>query len=78
MLRRVVTILLGTKMVKNQTLWVMLPKMSAYWGDFDEIKYMSFLIKYDESLDKCNEIWDKVSKVIKKVLIVSLYTMINI
>ena len=52
--------------------------MSAYWGDFDEIKYMSFLIKYDESLDKCNEIWDKVSKVIKKVLIVSLYTMINI
>ena len=26
------------------------PKMSAYRRDFDETKYMSFLIKYDELL----------------------------
>ena len=28
--------------------------------------HMSFLIKDDKLLKKCNEIWDKVSKVIKK------------
>ena len=39
---------------------------------------MSFLIKNDELLDKYNEIWDKVNKVIKKDLIVSLCTMTNI
>ena len=34
----------------------MLPKMSAYRRDFDETKYMSFLIKDDELLEKYNEI----------------------
>ena len=29
----------------------MLPKMSTYRRDFDETKYMSFLIKNDESLE---------------------------
>ena len=33
-----------------------LPKMSAYKKDFDETKYMSFLIKDDELLEKYNEI----------------------
>ena len=32
------------------------PKISAYRTDFDEIKYMSFLIKDDELLKKYNEI----------------------
>ena len=30
--------------------------MSAYRKDFDETKYMSFLIKLDELLEKYNEI----------------------
>ena len=33
--------------------------MSAYTGDFDETKYMSFLIKDDELLEKYNEICEK-------------------
>ena len=48
----------GTKMVKKvKPLCVMLPKISAYRRDFDETKYMSFLIKNDELLDKYNDIW---------------------
>ena len=31
--------------------------MSAYRRDFGEIKYMSFLIRDDELLEKYNEIW---------------------
>ena len=46
----------------------MLPKMSAYGRDFDETKFMSFQIKNDELLEKYNEIWDKVSNIIKKGL----------
>ena len=34
--------------------------MSAYIKDFDETKYLSFLIKDDELLEKYNEIWEKV------------------
>ena len=33
--------------------------MSAYRKDFDETKYISFLIKYYELLEKYNEIWEK-------------------
>ena len=33
--------------------------MSAYNKDFDETKYISFLIKDDELLEKYNEIWEK-------------------
>ena len=40
--------------------------MSAYRVDFDEIKYISFLIKDDELLEKYNEIWEKVKNSIKK------------
>ena len=31
--------------------------MSAYRRDFDETKYISFLMKDDELLEKYNEIW---------------------
>ena len=34
----------------------MLQKMSAYRGDIDETKYMYFLIKDDEFLEKYNKI----------------------
>ena len=44
----------------------MLPKMSTYTRNFDETRYMSFLIKDNELLEKYHEIWDKVSKTIQK------------
>ena len=50
--------------------------MSAYRKDFDETEYMTFLIKYDELLEKYNEIWEKVKNNIKKNL--NLYTVENI
>ena len=34
--------------------------MSACRRDFDETKYMSFLIKDGELLEKYNKIWEKV------------------
>ena len=43
----------------------MLPKMSACRRNFDDTKCMTFLIK-DESLEKHNKIWDKVSSTTKK------------
>ena len=51
----------------KDALCIFLSKINAYRRDFDEIKYMSFLIKKDEILEKCNEIWEKISKSIKKV-----------
>ena len=56
---------------------IMLLKMSACRRNFDETKYMFvfFLIKDNEMPEKYNEIWGKVSKDIKKDLIVSLYTI---
>ena len=40
--------------------------MSAYRKDFDETKYMSFLIKDDELLKKFKKIWKKVKNTIDK------------
>ena len=40
--------------------------MSAYGRDLDETKYMSFLVKDNQLLEKYNEIWEKVSTSIKK------------
>ena len=40
--------------------------MSAYRKDFDETKYISFLIKDDELLQTYNEIWEKVKNYVKK------------
>ena len=45
---------------------IMLPKMSRYTKGFSETKYMSFLIKDDELLEKYNKIWDKINNIIKK------------
>ena len=45
----------------------MLPKTSAYVKRFDgQIKWMYFLIEYDDLLEKYNTIWDKVSADIKR------------
>ena len=40
--------------------------MSAYRRDFDGTKYISFLIKDDEVLEKYNENWENVRHSIKK------------
>ena len=40
--------------------------MSAYRKDFDKTKCMYFLIKDEKLLEKYNEIWKKVSNIIKK------------
>ena len=40
--------------------------MSAYRRDFDKTKCMSFFIKGKKLLEKYNEIWKKVSNIIKK------------
>ena len=36
--------------------------MTAYRKDFDETKYVSFLMKDDELLEKYHEIWEKQSQ----------------
>ena len=53
-------------MLKNRSLCIFLPKISAYRKSFDETKYMSFLIKDDKLLESHNEIWEKLKKIIKK------------
>ena len=40
--------------------------MTAYRKDFDETKYLSFLIKGDELLEKYNEISEKRKDNLKK------------
>ena len=40
--------------------------MNAYRKDFDETKYMSFLLKDDKLLEKYNEIWKKTKNSIIK------------
>ena len=51
--------------------------MSTYSGNFDETKYMSFLVKNSELLENYNDIWENVKNSIKKNLIVNLYTIKN-
>ena len=51
---------------KNRPLCILLPKMSAYRRGFDKTKCMYFLIKDEKLLEKYNEIWKKVSNIIKK------------
>ena len=50
---------------KIRPLCIFLPKITAYRKDFDETKFMSFLIKDDELLEKYNEIWEKVKDSLK-------------
>ena len=59
-------------------IYIMLPKMSRYVHSFDESKYISFLIKDHELIEKYGNILDKVSNNIKKDLIVNQYTIKNI
>ena len=40
--------------------------MRVYRKNFDETKYITFLMKDDELLEKYNKIWEKVENNIKK------------
>ena len=67
MIKRDLNISLAAKMIKKiRPFWIYLPKMTAYRRDFDKTKYMSFLIKDDKLLEKCNEIWETVRNGIRK------------
>ena len=51
----------------NKPLNIRSPKTSAYVKSYDEqTKWMYFLIKDDDLLEKYNTIWDKVSADVKK------------
>ena len=52
--------------------------MTAYRKYFDEIKFMSFLIKDDKLLEKYNEISKKLKDSLKRNLIVNYYKRKNI
>ena len=53
--------------VKVKLLSIMFPKTSSYIKSYDgQTKWIHFLIKDDELLEKYNTIWDKVSTNIKK------------
>ena len=51
-------------------LCIMLPKRSAYGRDFDETNYTSLLVKDEKLSEKNNNIFDKVSEIIKSPKIV--------
>ena len=58
---------MATKILKKiRPLCVFLLKMSAYRRNFDETKYMPFLITNDELLEKYSQIWEKVRNSSKK------------
>ena len=54
-------------MLKNETFTLIFPKMNAYRRDLDETKYISFLIKDDELLEKYNKIWKKLKTLSKRI-----------
>ena len=59
--------LIGYKYAKKiRPLCIFLPKMTAYRKDFDEIKFMSLLIKDHELLQKYNDIWEKIKDSLKR------------
>ena len=51
--------------------------MSAYRRDLDETECIYFMVKEEKVFDKYIEIWEKISNIIKK-LIVNLYIVQNI
>ena len=47
-------------------LCILHPKLSIYERDFDKSKCMYFLINDENFFDKYNEIWVKVSNIVKQ------------
>ena len=54
----------NTKTIRHSCIF--LPKIIAYRKDFDDTKFMSFLIKAGELLEMYNEIWGKVKDSLKR------------
>ena len=70
---------IGYKSAKKiRPLCIFIPKMSAYRRSFGETKYMSFLMKDDESLEKYHKFGKKLEIVPKTNLKLGLHTMKNI
>ena len=47
-------------------LWIILPQMSGYMKYFKKGgKNMSFVIKDDDVLNKCDELWNKIKTILK-------------
>ena len=78
MVKKDLSILLVTKMLKKLNAYVYFLKMTAYRKDFDETKYMSFLIKDHELLKKKQYNLGKLRIASKKFLMVNQYKMKNI
>ena len=78
-MKRFLNISSATKMIKKVHLHVYSSqKIHVYRRNFDETKYISFLIKDDELLEKYDEIWKKKLRIVfKKNLIVNPVTMKN-
>ena len=51
---------------KNRPFCIFRPKMSIHKRYFDKTRCLYFLIKNEKLLEKYNEIWEKVSNIIKK------------
>ena len=49
--------------------FIFFPKISAYRRDFDETECMYFMTKEEKDFDKYNEVWEKVSNIIKKIIV---------
>ena len=62
-------------MLKIESLFMFLAKLSAYKRNFDKTNCMSFLINDEKLLEKYNEIWKKASNIIKKEFDSKLYTI---
>ena len=63
---------------KVRQLCILFPEMSKYKRYFDKIKCMYFVIKDENFLDKYMKIWENVSNMIKKILIMKLSKIKNI
>ena len=63
---------------KFRLLCIILPKMTGYRKDFDETKFISFLIKDDELLEKYYWNLGEKKEFSKKNLIVNQYSIKNI
>ena len=59
-------------------LCIKLLRMATYRRDFVETKYISFLIKDNELIEKYNEMWDNVSNIIKRGFDIEPITIKNI
>ena len=77
LVKRVLNISLATNMLKNNPFRIFFLITSGNRKDLDETRYMSPSIKDGDLLEKYNEIREKVSKSIKKNLIVNLHMIKN-